>query len=45
MVQVECEPFAKKFGKKYGNDLANVLQSVADQKVSKQYGTTPKESK
>ena len=40
-VLLECEPIAKKFGKKYGNDLANILQSVANQRVSEQYGTEP----
>jgi hypothetical protein len=40
-VLVECEPIALKFGKKYGDDLANTLQSIANQRVSKQYGTAP----
>jgi hypothetical protein len=40
-VLMDCEPIAKKFGKKYGDDLANVLQSVANQRVSKRYGTAP----
>ncbi|SRR6266568_7889045 len=40
-VLMQCEPIAIKFGKKYGNDLANVLQSVANQRVSEQYGTEP----
>jgi hypothetical protein len=40
-VLMECEPVAKKFGKKYGNDFANALQSVANQRVSKRYGTEP----
>jgi hypothetical protein len=39
---MQCEPIAKKkFGKKYGNDLANVLQEVANQRVSEQFGTDP----
>ena len=40
-VLVQCEPIAKKFGKKYGNDLANILQEVANQRVSEQFGTDP----
>jgi hypothetical protein len=40
-VLMECEWVAKQFGEAYGNDLANILQSVANQKVSKQYGTAP----
>ena len=40
-VLLECEPIAREFGKKYGNDLANSLQSVANHKVSRQYGTAP----
>jgi hypothetical protein len=40
-VLVQCESIAKKFGKKYGNDLANVLQEVANQRVSEQFGTDP----
>ena len=40
-VLTQCEPIAIKFGKKYGNDLANALQSVANQRVSEQYGTEP----
>src|SRR5262249_39240288 len=40
-VITDCESIAEKFGKKYGNDLANVLQEVANQRVSKQYGTAP----
>ena len=35
---LQCEPIVVKFGKKYGNNLANTLQSVAEQKVSEQYG-------
>jgi hypothetical protein len=40
-VILECEPIAKKFGEKYGNDLAYTLEEVANQKVSKLYGTAP----
>ena len=35
---LQCEPIVVKFGNKYGNNLANTLQSVAEQKVSEQYG-------
>jgi hypothetical protein len=38
IVLLQCEPIVVKFGKKYGNNLANTLQSVAEQKVSEQYG-------
>jgi hypothetical protein len=40
-VLMECEPIARKFGKKHGNEFANILQSVANQRVSKQYETEP----
>jgi len=37
----ECQPIAVKFGNKYGDDLADILQSVANLRVSTQYGTAP----
>jgi hypothetical protein len=37
----ECRPIAVKFGIKYGNDLADILQSVANQRTSAQYGNAP----
>lgn len=37
----ECQPIAAKFGNKYGDDLADILQSVANLRVSTQYGTAP----
>jgi hypothetical protein len=40
-VLIECEPIARDFGGRYGNDLANILQSVANRRVSRQYGTPP----
>jgi hypothetical protein len=40
-VLIECEPDARMFGQRYGNKFANILQSVANQRVSRQYGTTP----
>ncbi len=40
-VLMECQPIAVKFGNKYGNDLADILESVANQRISTQYGTAP----
>jgi hypothetical protein len=42
-VLMQCEPIAIKFAKKYGNDLTHALQSVANRRVSEQYGTEPLE--
>jgi hypothetical protein len=40
-VLAECEDIAKKFGKKYGNGLADILKSVANNRISTQYGIAP----
>jgi hypothetical protein len=40
-VLMECEWTAKEFGSQYGNNLANILQGVANQRVSKQFGAAP----
>ena len=40
-VLMECEWIAKEFGSQYDNNIANILQGVANQRVSKQFGVAP----
>ena len=40
-VLMGCESIAKEFGSQYGNNIANVIQGVANQRVSQQFGAAP----